>query len=150
MRGLNEDELLDFAGSPWMAGTSASIELMPILGRACDNRSSCQPRKCGRPSLHSARSSHARRWRAAVRPATTDWREQRAPSDHHAGERSLLLQVQPAQADCDGKLAPLSVGERGNRLRSALRAGASPEDIRQLILKAVPRSRKATAYHRAW
>jgi cyclic pyranopterin phosphate synthase len=138
MRGINDDELLDFAGLTRDGWNVRFIELMPILQKGVrqpeflpakemwDTISSvgrlepCQPLEGNGPASYY-RLPGARGTIGFITPV----------SDHFCFKCNRL------RLTADGKLLPCLLAGKEIDLRSALRAGASPEDIRQLILEAV-------------
>lgn len=138
MRGINDDELLDFAGLTRDGWNVRFIELMPILQKGVrqpeflpakemwDSISSlgrlepCQPLQGNGPASYY-RLPGARGTIGFITPV----------SDHFCFKCNRL------RLTADGKLLPCLLASQEIDLRSALRAGAPPEDIRQLILEAV-------------
>ncbi len=138
MRGINDDELLDFAGLTRDGWNVRFIELMPMLQKGVrqpeflpakemwDTISSagrlepCQPLEGNGPASYY-RLPGAKGTIGFITPV----------SDHFCFKCNRL------RLTADGKLLPCLLAGKEIDLRSALRAGASPEDIRQLILEAV-------------
>jgi len=148
-RGLNDDELLDFARLTVDGWTSVFHR---AHCRSWEGRTTAEfvsAKEMWETLSSLARSSHARRWRAAARQLLSTAGGQGTigfitpVSDHFCFKCNRL------RLTADGKLLPCLL-ESGKSTAVGLRTGASSEDIRQLILKLWPRSRKATACHREW
>ncbi len=138
MRGINDDELLDFAALTRDGWNVRFIELMPMLRKGGsqpeflparvmrDIISSvgplepCQPLPGNGPASYY-RLPGARGTVGFITPV----------SDHFCFKCNRL------RLTADGKLLPCLLAGGEVDLRAALRSGASPEDIRRLILEAV-------------
>jgi cyclic pyranopterin phosphate synthase len=138
MRGLNEDELLDFARFTMDGWNVRFIELMPILGKGVRQPEFVSAKEMWetlsslgalQPCSPLAGSGPASYYRLAGAKGTIGFIT--PVSDHFCFKCNRL------RLTADGKLLPCLLESGEIDLRSALRAGASPEDIRQLILKAV-------------
>lgn len=138
MRGVNDDELLDFAGLTMDGWNVRFIELMPLIDRgggqpeflpASEMRNAisgvgrlepCQPLAGNGPARYY-RLPGARGTIGFITPV----------SDHFCFKCNRL------RLTADGKLLPCLLSEGEIDVRPALRSGASPEDIRKLVLAAV-------------
>ena len=138
MRGVNEDELLDFARLTVDGWNVRFIELMPIL-----NRGARQPEFVSAKEMSDTISSLG-----TLEPCSPPTGNGPANYYQLPGAKGSIGFITPVsdhfcfkcnrlRLTADGKLLPCLLAGEEIDLRSALRAGASPEDIRQLILKAV-------------
>ena len=138
MRGINENELLDFARLTVDGWNVRFIELMPILNKGVQqpefvsakemwgtiaSLGTLQP--CSPPTGNGPASYYKL-------PGATGTVGFITPvSDHFCFKCNRL------RLTADGKLLPCLLASEEIDLRTALRSGASPEDLKQLILKAV-------------
>jgi cyclic pyranopterin phosphate synthase len=138
MRGVNEDELLDFARLTVDGWNVRFIELMPILGKGVRQPEFVSAKEMGetlsslgalQPCSPLAGSGPASYYQLPGAKGTIGFIT--PVSDHFCFKCNRL------RLTADGKLLPCLLESGEIDLRSALRTGASPEDIRQLILKAV-------------
>jgi cyclic pyranopterin phosphate synthase len=138
MRGVNEDELLDFARMTMDGWNVRFIELMPILNRGMQ-QTEFVPAKEMWDTVSAL---------GALQPCTPLTGNGPASYYQLPGAKGTLGFITPVsdhfcfkcnrlRLTADGKLLPCLLSGEEVDLRSALRAGASPEDIRRLILKAV-------------
>jgi cyclic pyranopterin phosphate synthase len=138
MRGVNEDELPDFARLTLDGWNVRFIELMPILNRGVQ-----QPEFVSAKVMWDTVSTLGTLQPCS--PLTGN-----GPANYYQlpGAKGTIGFITPVsdhfcfkcnrlRLTADGKLLPCLLAGEEIDLRSALRAGASPEDIRQLILKAV-------------
>ncbi len=138
MRGINEDELLDFAQLTRDGWNIRFIELMPILNKGVQ-----QPEFVSAKEMLDIISSLGE-----VRPCSPLTGNGPASYYQLPGAKGTIGFITPVsehfcfkcnrlRLTADGKLLPCLLASEEIDLRSALRAGASPEDIKQLILRAV-------------
>jgi len=138
MRGVNEDELLDFARLTMDGWNVRFIELMPILNKGVQ-----QPEFVPAKEIWDSLSSLG-----TLQPCSTLTGNGPASYYQLPGTKGTIGFITPVsdhfcfkcnrlRLTADGKLLPCLLAGGEIDLRSPLRAGASPEDIRQLILKAV-------------
>lgn len=137
MRGINDDELLDFARLAGEGWNVRFIELMPML------QSSEQPQFVPATEMREIVSSAGRLEPCQPLEGNGPARYYRLPgargtvgfitpvSDHFCFKCNRL------RLTADGKLLPCLLAGAEIDVRSAIRAGASPDDIRRLILEAV-------------
>ncbi len=138
MRGINDDELLDFARLTVDGWNIRFIELMPIL-----NKGAKQPEFVSAKEMWDTISSLGE-----LRPCSP--LEGDGPARYYQlpGSRGTIGFITPVsehfcfkcnrlRLTADGKMLPCLLDSEEIDLRSALRTSASVEDIRQLILKAV-------------
>jgi GTP 3',8-cyclase len=138
MRGVNEDELLDFARLTVEGWNVRFIELMPILARG-----GRQPEFVSAREMWETLSSLGE-----LQPCSPLAGSGPASYYHLSGAKGTIGFITPVsdhfcfkcnrlRLTADGKLLPCLLDSGEIDLRSPLRTGASPEDIRQLILQAV-------------
>ena len=138
MRGLNDDELLDFARLTVDGWNVRFIELMPILEKGVR-----QPQFVSAKEMWETLSSLG-----ALQPCSPLAGNGPASYYQLPGAKGTIGFITPVsdhfcfkcnrlRLTADGKLLPCLLESGEIDLRSALRTGASPDDIRQLILKAV-------------
>ena len=138
MRGLNDDELLDFARLTVDGWNVRFIELMPILEKGVR-----QPEFVSAKEMWETLSSLG-----ALQPCSPLAGNGPASYYQLPGAKGTIGFITPVsdhfcfkcnrlRLTADGKLLPCLLESGEIDLRSALRTGASPDDIRQLILKAV-------------
>lgn len=138
MRGINDDELLDFARLTVDGWNIRFIELMPIL-----NKGAKQPEFVSAKEMWDTISSLGE-----LRPCSP--LEGDGPARYYQlpGSRGTIGFITPVsehfcfkcnrlRLTADGKMLPCLLASEEIDLRSTLRTNASVEDIRQLILKAV-------------
>jgi cyclic pyranopterin phosphate synthase len=138
MRGVNDDELLDFAERTRDGWNVRFIELMPLLRKGAG-----QPEFLPAQEMWDIISSVGRLEPIQPLPGNGPASYYRLPgargtigfitpvSDHFCFKCNRL------RLTADGKLLPCLLAAGEIDLRSALRAGATPEDIEQLIREAV-------------
>ncbi|MBN2098572.1 MAG: GTP 3',8-cyclase MoaA [Dehalococcoidia bacterium] len=138
MRGLNYDELLDFARLTIDGWNVRFIELMPIM-----NKGAKQPEFVSAKEMWETLSSLG-----TLQPCSPLAGNGPASYYQLPGARGTIGFITPVsdhfcfkcnrlRLTADGKLLPCLLSSEEVDLRSALRAGAPPEGIKQLILKAV-------------
>jgi cyclic pyranopterin phosphate synthase len=138
MRGVNEDELPDFARLTLDGWNIRFIELMPILNKGVQ-----QPEFVSAKVMWDTVSTLGTLQPCS--PLTGN-----GPANYYQlpGAKGTIGFITPVsdhfcikcnrlRLTADGKLLPCLLAGEEIDLRSALRAGASPDDIRALILKAV-------------
>jgi cyclic pyranopterin phosphate synthase len=138
MRGINDDELLDFARLTMDGWNVRFIELMPIM-----NKGAKQPEFVSAKEMWETLSSLG-----TLQPCSPLAGSGPASYYQLPGARGTVGFITPVsdhfcfkcnrlRLTADGKLLPCLLSSEEVDLRSALRAGAPPEGIKQLILKAV-------------
>jgi cyclic pyranopterin phosphate synthase len=138
MRGVNDDELLDFARLTMDGWNVRFIELMPIM-----NKGAKQPEFVSAKEMWETLSSLG-----TLQPCSPLTGNGPASYYQLPGARGTVGFITPVsdhfcfkcnrlRLTADGKLLPCLLSGEEVDLRSALRAGAPPEGIKQLILKAV-------------
>jgi cyclic pyranopterin phosphate synthase len=138
MRGVNDDELLDFARLTMDGWNVRFIELMPIM-----NKGAKQPEFVSAKEMWETLSSLG-----TLQPCSPLTGNGPASYYQLPGARGTVGFITPVsdhfcfkcnrlRLTADGKLLPCLLSSEEVDLRSALRAGAPPEGIKQLILKAV-------------
>jgi cyclic pyranopterin phosphate synthase len=138
MRGVNDDELLDFARLTMDGWNVRFIELMPIM-----NKGAKQPEFVSAKEMWETLSSLG-----TLQPCSPLAGNGPASYYQLPGARGTVGFITPVsdhfcfkcnrlRLTADGKLLPCLLSGEEVDLRSALRAGAPPEGIKQLILKAV-------------
>lgn len=138
MRGVNDDELLDFARLTLDGWNVRFIELMPIL-----NKGAHQPEFMSAKEIAEAIAPLG-----TMQPCSPLTGNGPASYYQLPGASGSIGFITPVsehfcfkcnrlRLTADGKLLPCLLSGEEIDLRSSLRAGASPERIRELILKAV-------------
>lgn len=138
MRGLNEEEVFDFARLAKDGWNVRFIELMPIL-----NRNASQPEFVSAKEIGDIISSLG-----GLQPCSPLTGNGPASYYRFPGAKGTIGFITPVsdhfcfkcnrlRLTADGKLLPCLLAGEEIDLRSALRANASSEDIKQLILRAV-------------
>jgi len=138
MRGINEDELLDFARLTMDGWNVRFIELMPILNKGVQQHEFVSAKEMWdtvsslgalQPCSPLTGNGPASYYQLPGAKGTVGFIT--PVSDHFCFKCNRL------RLTADGKLLPCLLASEEIDVRSALREGASPEDIRQLILRAV-------------
>jgi len=136
MRGINDDEILDFARMTYQDGWHIRfIELMPFNGIGQPVPSLELLQHIGllgklEPCQPTAGNGPARYYRLAGAKGTIGFISP-------LSEPAFCTRCNRIRLTSDGRLRPCLLGENEIDLKRALRNGASTEDIKRLILKAI-------------